>query len=773
MISTAPTPSPLASNPSQSDLSVSGNSDSMLYVHQDANSPSFASHMNYQITQRAPQSPTKTRPSTTVMQPDSTTANSQKAHDSNAPASSTPAADVTSDSAGADSSTQASASTATVDSYSLDSSREKLSRDKTTRQVTGQTPLSADLLPVPLLASTLAITNSIAPLPLPAAPGPIAATLPDANASGSNTGTSALLNGLSALAPLVSAVPNPAAGMSGSAQPLTTPGVSMDSRTASPIAVPGVANALPQSSTLTPAPASLLLRSLNSSGSSADNPGSAGDQSAIPPVSLALPPVVGAPLANPAAANPANPTSSDLTAATGAAVQPNPLQLATTLPGLVQTPSGLSHGQATPLNVNGSIAMSPTNPAAQIAASEPNSAGNKAAASTPNASASAQNLQDKQPDTGIQHLEGIERLLTLGANKTAAASAGITGEPSARLTGRVQTNITANMPSSVPFSALSSLSSVHGLSAEIPDVPANALASQTAANADNPDPNLSLMPATLLNTGTVAMATEGALGSMQDIRDVSGGLHPLPGQTMPGEFSSTGFLTGAVSAHGQSSSAENSDQGERQSDTPEHTREEASTGTNGTANTSVGAANLTGNATRLDDASGTAAASTSALNGSGQIDRANVIAQVTQHLESMRLTEGSGELRVHLAPEHLGNVQITVTSHADGLVARIAVESAQVQQVMDGAKEHLRSTLEARGLHVDSVEVSVLPTMTGNSNMASNGQHNGYANSDYAEGRTNYGRTSTVRAQPIDTSPTAQTAKSPARSATSRLDYLA
>ena len=128
-----------------------------------------------------------------------------------------------------------------------------------------------------------------------------------------------------------------------------------------------------------------------------------------------------------------------------------------------------------------------------------------------------------------------------------------------------------------------------------------------------------------------------------------------------------------------------------------------------------------------------AANAVTAPNGSSQIDRAHVVEQVTRHLESMRISNGEGEMRLRLAPQHLGNVQISVAAHQDGVIARIAVESAQVQQVMDGAKEHLRAGLEARGLRVSGVEVTVTPNLIGNDSAAFANQRGGQSGGERAE----------------------------------------
>lgn len=88
-------------------------------------------------------------------------------------------------------------------------------------------------------------------------------------------------------------------------------------------------------------------------------------------------------------------------------------------------------------------------------------------------------------------------------------------------------------------------------------------------------------------------------------------------------------------------------------------------------------------------------------------ERAHIIEQVTRHLETMRLTNGNGELSLRLRPEHLGSLRLTISSQPEGVVARIVTETVQAQQAMEGSKEQLRAALETKGLHLSRLDVSV------------------------------------------------------------------
>jgi hypothetical protein len=90
------------------------------------------------------------------------------------------------------------------------------------------------------------------------------------------------------------------------------------------------------------------------------------------------------------------------------------------------------------------------------------------------------------------------------------------------------------------------------------------------------------------------------------------------------------------------------------------------------------------------------------------VDRSQVVEQVSKHLETMRLKQGQNEMTFHLRPDHLGEVQVHISSSSEGVVARILTENHPVQQALEGAREQLRHSLEQRGLHLVRFDVELL-----------------------------------------------------------------
>ena len=148
------------------------------------------------------------------------------------------------------------------------------------------------------------------------------------------------------------------------------------------------------------------------------------------------------------------------------------------------------------------------------------------------------------------------------------------------------------------------------------------------------------------------------------------------------------------------------------------------------------------NSANVGSASSAAAANASISNetAAAPIDRTKLLAQVNQHLETMRLSEGRGEAAFHLNPDSLGSLKIAIAAHADGVSARIVAEHAGVRQVLESASEHLRAALENRGLKLHSLEVTATPgnpaSRSGAETAAQQQQRESYADGS-ALGRSN------------------------------------
>lgn len=84
---------------------------------------------------------------------------------------------------------------------------------------------------------------------------------------------------------------------------------------------------------------------------------------------------------------------------------------------------------------------------------------------------------------------------------------------------------------------------------------------------------------------------------------------------------------------------------------------------------------------------------------------AEVVPQVARGLAAaMRQRDGTVTMR--LAPGNLGPLKATVTVLGGSVVARLEPTTESARKLLDDSKDTLRTALEARGLHVDRIEVS-------------------------------------------------------------------
>jgi flagellar hook-length control protein FliK len=78
--------------------------------------------------------------------------------------------------------------------------------------------------------------------------------------------------------------------------------------------------------------------------------------------------------------------------------------------------------------------------------------------------------------------------------------------------------------------------------------------------------------------------------------------------------------------------------------------------------------------------------------------------QLAERIQT-QLQAGEGEVRIHLKPENLGNLEIKAESGVGGIVARIATESSSVKQYLEGNLHTLQQSLQEQGLKVDRIDV--------------------------------------------------------------------
>ncbi|MCA9287658.1 MAG: flagellar hook-length control protein FliK, partial [Phycisphaerales bacterium] len=87
-------------------------------------------------------------------------------------------------------------------------------------------------------------------------------------------------------------------------------------------------------------------------------------------------------------------------------------------------------------------------------------------------------------------------------------------------------------------------------------------------------------------------------------------------------------------------------------------------------------------------------------------DRQGVINQANRAL-GLALRAKDGSVRFNLAPDHLGSLRVEIVRGQHGVSARFEAASQQAREILESSIEHLRASLEARGLRVDRLEVRV------------------------------------------------------------------
>ena len=88
-------------------------------------------------------------------------------------------------------------------------------------------------------------------------------------------------------------------------------------------------------------------------------------------------------------------------------------------------------------------------------------------------------------------------------------------------------------------------------------------------------------------------------------------------------------------------------------------------------------------------------------------DRIRVVEQIAQKLEAMRQTQGRQEVTLHLRPDHLGDLHLTVVTDRTTLSAHIVAETTAARQAVEEGRAQLRSTLEQKGFTLQGLDVSL------------------------------------------------------------------
>jgi flagellar hook-length control protein FliK len=84
-----------------------------------------------------------------------------------------------------------------------------------------------------------------------------------------------------------------------------------------------------------------------------------------------------------------------------------------------------------------------------------------------------------------------------------------------------------------------------------------------------------------------------------------------------------------------------------------------------------------------------------------------VVEQVAQKLDMMRLANGRQEATVHLRPDHLGDLRVTVIADKHEVVTRVVAETAAARDAVMEGRDRLSATLEQRGYSLQGLDVSL------------------------------------------------------------------
>jgi flagellar hook-length control protein FliK len=283
---------------------------------------------------------------------------------------------------------------------------------------------------------------------------------------------------------------------------------------------------------------------------------------------------------------------------------------------------------------------------------------------------------------------------TLTTGLTTAPTTGrAVGAPSASAPSDVSTPSTSVSVTTSPVSPASQTAQSPVLTTA-QSIKAASDAAVTAAQTPATDPAAPISTNPILQTGVVLTATTQAQVAKDAILPRPDGDRSAvaePNQTA--SATKTSLIPSAITAPQASGAQTDADTDDARPDSSAFTEP-----------TAAGISSVSGTSQLTEGTHGVFAAPTA---GNAPLDQSQLIAQVTRHIETMRLLNGSGEVTLSLNPDQLGSLHLTITRQADGVTAHIVTETKQAQQAMEDGKEQLRASFEARGLRLTTLDVTV------------------------------------------------------------------
>jgi flagellar hook-length control protein FliK len=88
------------------------------------------------------------------------------------------------------------------------------------------------------------------------------------------------------------------------------------------------------------------------------------------------------------------------------------------------------------------------------------------------------------------------------------------------------------------------------------------------------------------------------------------------------------------------------------------------------------------------------------------VDPVAIVTQLFDHMH-VAIREGRHELRLTLTPENLGTVEIKLLTDNQEIHAHLLVETPLIQEMLEENLYKLKDALQAQGLHINELSVSV------------------------------------------------------------------
>jgi hypothetical protein len=124
---------------------------------------------------------------------------------------------------------------------------------------------------------------------------------------------------------------------------------------------------------------------------------------------------------------------------------------------------------------------------------------------------------------------------------------------------------------------------------------------------------------------------------------------------------------------------------------------------------------------------------------------------ITLGIRELKELQGGGEMKIRLTPEHLGELQIRVSTYGQNVGLKVQASDESAKAVLEETSKHLKDALASQNLHLSSIDISVQrsdrPEMSGR-NEGGLGFSNGDATSQQntrSQGGSQYAETAEGR----------------------------